>query len=491
MSAVESSDEIDHVEAASSRSSSDSKETRDQRLCWVNVEDLLRLEPFPPRQEERPLEDLVSSIRIHGVISPVLARPTDTGLQLVCGNRRVLAARAAGARTVPTLVASLGDAEAIRRYLSENVCRRPLDDRRIEDALGLLKRLRDAGEPARYPVARRSASAGGAPSGEEKTVRLDVEEVGRIARRLGADGPPSGRRFAATSGEPQGSRVAAPPSDSTGPARWEIDDLVERTRGFLARLRDTRRVDIGSAEAIVDELIGMQSGGAPLAVERVYDSSAGEGSWLAPHSLLVASINLALWETDARVTPGDPESVAEHVRAGRQVCGLAGLLHDIGMVFFEGKDFFASSRLLAPAERAELRRHTSIGHALLSGLGSGYAEVALAARDHHERPDGSGYPQGLREQGLRPTSRLTALSDAFAALVAPRPYRARRSPGEALETLLRSHGLGACDRERALRLVRLYCGSMTLCGRTVSLERYAAVLRARRGGPAAVAQASL
>jgi len=414
-------------------------ETGNQDFCWVDVDELVRSAPFPPRRAERPAEDLVSSIRLHGLISPLLARPSGAGKQVVCGHRRLLAARAAGIRRVPVLVRALGDVEAIRCYLSENNCRRAMEDGQIEEALGLLRRLRDAGELAGVkarelePIPRSAAVAAG------QTLFLEPGELTRSSWRQ----RPGDAEAVAAESRGGGSRIGAR-ARGRAPGLWEVDDLVERTREFFATVRHSRSVDAASAFEIVDELIGMQRDGPPLSSEDVY--RVEPASWLAPHSVLVASLNLAL----APVGCDD---------AQRRLCTLAGLLHDAGMVFFERRDYVGSPGALSALQRAELRRHTWIGHALLSSLGPELAAIADAARDHHERPDGSGYPQGLHGDAIDSLTRITAVTDVYAALIGPRPYRSCLRPSEALDCLVRNYGFGACDVELAIRLERWSAGA--------------------------------
>lgn len=85
--------------------------------------------PYQPRHYfgEAELSELADSVRIHGVIQPVLLRPMDGGYQLIAGERRVRAARLAGLDAVPAVVKSLSDREAIELALVENLQRSDLN----------------------------------------------------------------------------------------------------------------------------------------------------------------------------------------------------------------------------------------------------------------------------------------------------------------------------------------------------------------------------
>ncbi|NMP20924.1 ParB/RepB/Spo0J family partition protein [Sulfobacillus harzensis] len=85
--------------------------------------------PFQPRRvfREEDLAELTASIRIHGVIQPILVRPVDGHYQLIAGERRVRAARAAGLRTIPAVVKEFSDREAVELALVENLQRSDLN----------------------------------------------------------------------------------------------------------------------------------------------------------------------------------------------------------------------------------------------------------------------------------------------------------------------------------------------------------------------------
>jgi two-component system, cell cycle response regulator len=89
---------------------------------------------------------------------------------------------------------------------------------------------------------------------------------------------------------------------------------------------------------------------------------------------------------------------------------------------------------LTPAESAVVREHPSIGAAIISQAPA-LSTVATLVRSSCEHYDGSGYPDGLAGEAIPLGSRIVAVCVAFTALTAKRPYRAARSPDEALEVL--------------------------------------------------------
>jgi ParB family chromosome partitioning protein len=85
--------------------------------------------PFQPRRRfsEEKLLELAESVRVHGVIQPVLVRPMGTGYQLIAGERRLRAAKQAGLSTIPAVIRELNDREAIELALVENLQRSDLN----------------------------------------------------------------------------------------------------------------------------------------------------------------------------------------------------------------------------------------------------------------------------------------------------------------------------------------------------------------------------
>jgi HD-GYP domain-containing protein (c-di-GMP phosphodiesterase class II) len=113
--------------------------------------------------------------------------------------------------------------------------------------------------------------------------------------------------------------------------------------------------------------------------------------------------------------------------------GLAGLLHDIGKVEIE-LDLLNKKGRLTEAEYDRLREHAPSGHRLLvEGKAS---EIALeVARHHHERADGSGYPDRLASEKISLHARMAAVCDVYDATTSHRPYKDPWQPAHALRKM--------------------------------------------------------
>jgi putative nucleotidyltransferase with HDIG domain len=121
-----------------------------------------------------------------------------------------------------------------------------------------------------------------------------------------------------------------------------------------------------------------------------------------------------------------------------EVAGLrsAGYLHDIGKVAVD-KHLFGKPSALDPEEFRAMADHTVVGHQIVSGLQFPWPKIPEIVRWHHERGDGSGYPDGLLMAEVPMSARIMGLADTFDAMPSTRPYRDSLSLGGTLSELVR------------------------------------------------------
>ncbi len=119
---------------------------------------------------------------------------------------------------------------------------------------------------------------------------------------------------------------------------------------------------------------------------------------------------------------------------------LAAPLHDMGKIAIPD-DVLLKPGPLDEHQLAIMRRHPKIGHELLSGSQNRFIQAgATIALRHHERYDGSGYPDGLSGADIPIEARIVAVADVFDALISPRPYKAPWSFDNALDFLIEQSG---------------------------------------------------
>lgn len=113
----------------------------------------------------------------------------------------------------------------------------------------------------------------------------------------------------------------------------------------------------------------------------------------------------------------------------------AGYLHDIGKVAVD-RYLFGKPDALDDAEFRQIADHTILGYDLIKEVQFPWAGIPDVVRSHHERADGTGYPDGVPLAELRPEVKIVALADTFDAMTSDRPYRRRMSVGESLTAIV-------------------------------------------------------
>ena len=122
---------------------------------------------------------------------------------------------------------------------------------------------------------------------------------------------------------------------------------------------------------------------------------------------------------------------------------LAGFLHDLGKIAVPDGILLKRGPLDA-AERKRIKLHPVVGADLILGMRT-LEDVRLIIRHHHERWDGSGYPDGLRVEAIPLGARIMAVVDVYDALHTERPYKPALEHANAVEILLRETDAGAWD----------------------------------------------
>jgi len=185
-------------------------------------------------------------------------------------------------------------------------------------------------------------------------------------------------------------------------------DLQVRVRALL-RLRDLRR-DLRTTQETL----------------RLLAHEANPSQSKAPFDDRVALTAQAL----ARLLGLDAED--------QEIAFHAGLLHDIGQIGLP-EELLSRAGPLTPEEFAVLQRHTVLGAELAAPFRPA-SVLAPAIRHHHERWDGTGYPDRLQGPAIPMMGRIVSVADAFHALITDRPYRPRYSVTRALEILAQGSG---------------------------------------------------
>jgi HD-GYP domain-containing protein (c-di-GMP phosphodiesterase class II) len=139
------------------------------------------------------------------------------------------------------------------------------------------------------------------------------------------------------------------------------------------------------------------------------------------------------------------------------------LLHDLGKLGVAEEILRKPGAALTDEEWEVVKRHPEIGARMIEPIGPLLGAVPVV-RHHHERPDGTGYPDGLEGEEIPLAARVVAVVDAYDVMVRGRPYRPRISSAETLRELSRQAG-----RQFDARVVEAF-------GRVLGEERFYASL---------------
>jgi putative nucleotidyltransferase with HDIG domain len=136
-----------------------------------------------------------------------------------------------------------------------------------------------------------------------------------------------------------------------------------------------------------------------------------------------------------------------------ETIGQAGLLHDIGKIGVP-EPVLRKRGALDPAEWAVMRRHPVTGAQIVAPFDH-LSAAAIIIRHHHERRDGSGYPDGLKGDAIPLGARIVAVADVFDALTSERPYRAAM-PRRAARDLLAGEAGTTLDPDVVAAALEVY-----------------------------------
>ena len=129
----------------------------------------------------------------------------------------------------------------------------------------------------------------------------------------------------------------------------------------------------------------------------------------------------------------------------------AALLQDLGMMQVP-EGVFDSTDLLTPPQRKLVQAHPAVSASIVRQMRGHDERLLDAVGQHHERMDGSGYPDHLHGDAVGPVARLLAVADSFVGIQSPRPYRPALSAAQALVEIDRAAAEGRLDPAWAARL---------------------------------------
>jgi len=119
--------------------------------------------------------------------------------------------------------------------------------------------------------------------------------------------------------------------------------------------------------------------------------------------------------------------------------GAAGLVYDLGMLLVPERIRTGACEL-TEIDRGRVQRHPIFSLSMMQAIETVEPLIQVAALQHHERENGTGYPRGIRRDQVCDYARVLAVADSFAAITEPRSYRQEKLPYIAMEETVRSAG---------------------------------------------------
>ena len=218
----------------------------------------------------------------------------------------------------------------------------------------------------------------------------------------------------------------APVEQEIAPAKIAYASGRALTRDVMSAVRVGRRLDaqrLKSAVSAMTESV-LRNPDALLLFSRL----RSKGEYTESHALDV-SIYMITFGRFLQLEPGRIEFL-----------GYLGLLQDVGKLHLP-KELLEKRGRLSIEEFALARLHLNYSVEILRATPGLPGELARSAALHHERHDGSGYPQGLRGSEIGMVGSIAAIVDTFDALTVKRPYADPVSPSAAISMLYKSRGV--------------------------------------------------
>jgi len=181
--------------------------------------------------------------------------------------------------------------------------------------------------------------------------------------------------------------------------QWLKEEVSTRTAELQRERLKLERISVATLEALVNAL-------------------EAKDPYMRGHSARVADLSATIAHQLGR-----PDEEVEHVR-------VAGRLHDIGKIGTR-EAVLNKQGALTPDEFEHVKQHVVIGSQILAPL-SHLGDIIPAVRGHHERWDGTGYPDGLRGDEIPLAARIIGTAEVYDALSTARAYQEKLSPEQAI-----------------------------------------------------------
>lgn len=218
--------------------------------------------------------------------------------------------------------------------------------------------------------------------------------------------------------------LSVPVMDPLAPDAVPTDALREQTRRAamnvvaktMERLKAAGVIAPQVVQLVIDRIIAEIGREPNLALNVSMLRSLDDG-------IFVHSVNVCVYSLLIASALGLSADEQRHL-------GIGALLHDIGKIYY--MELVNKQGKLTPEEYAKIQQHARDGYDLLRRLPGVPVLVAHVAYQHHEKLDGSGYPRGLKGDGIHLWARIATVADIYDTVTADRAYGKGKPPHEAM-----------------------------------------------------------
>jgi PAS domain S-box-containing protein len=218
-------------------------------------------------------------------------------------------------------------------------------------------------------------------------------------------------------------------------------DITDRRK-----LEEERTAYLQNLEEKVTELTGKLQDLFVSSMTSLVNTLEAKDPYTNGHSLRVCDMAVKMAEHKYGVSPKVRE------------VELSSKLHDIGKIGIR-ETILNKPGKLTDEEFNHIKEHTIIGEKILLPIEK-LKPVAKAGKHHHERFDGTGYPDGLKGEEIPETSRIIAIADTYDAMTSARPYRPAMKPEKAAEEIKKNIGTQLDPQWGEIFLALFYSGSI-------------------------------
>lgn len=204
-----------------------------------------------------------------------------------------------------------------------------------------------------------------------------------------------------------------------------LRELVQASIIDIQNSHEISPEQVGRAELVVKSCVNNLNQN-PQAMLRIIKSMA-KYDYIYRHTIMTSIFTVMLAKADGIVNPQTLNNI-----------GLGAFLHDIGVTQLNFNPEECDQ--LSGEQRKEMERHPEIGKRMLDAVKGVRDEVLYIIMQHHEQPNGRGYPNNLRGKIIYRPALMVSIADSFSALVSKRPYREAVSAADAIRIMRSDEG---------------------------------------------------